>query len=1211
MFKRLLKQTVMTFYRTVRRFFCLGFAVISVNGDFSSPALAQEPSLAIQEIEPTTLFSNAVPLRQIALLKVTNRTRQSVAGLVQVRINGAAEPALTIAAGPGKSEHQILIPDLASPARLQVEIQDPTSQATLAKREEPWQPQRHWRIYLTKSSHEDLGYENYIYVKQSEIADYIDVAKDLNHANGPDDPSAYAYTMESLLFMRNYIQERSLTAWWDLVEKYVKPGQLHLMSEPSGVHTHWMDYEELARMNYGGRRELKDRFGLDAKTYLMVDNPSVSWSAAQAIADSGYSYIARYGQPWRTGENNNYQTTGLPALFYWVGPNGRSKILFSWRSHYRQPIWYGQTNPPYHKFTGNADIQLSRHLKTIENGELLGPYPYDALLDPDYSDHERPAFDADALRQWHKKYRYPEIRITDPTKFFEHIEAHFTNAIPTRTGDLNNFSADYAAIDPESQGWKRKAARLLPLAEGLATVSSQYEAKAGALGKSFDDAYVRLMDYDEHSWPTSPRPNDFHVFNSQWVKHQGGRRALDHAEELLDTSFASLLRQISNPGGNRLVVFNPLAHPRTDLAEVQLSGVEIFELATGAAVPSQVVSSNLTRFRATDIPAFGYKVFGLRTNGTVAPSSRQLNVGAHSLENQLYRIEFDPQTGAITSIRDKELQRELVNPELGYQFNQFVYVHKNERVSREGFEYSPQHGVPQPGHVGPIQASFRTTIDDEKTGAHVTQDVVLYDGLKRIDIINDLQHVRALFSTNWGDRYKDNLYFAFPLKVENFDFHAEYPGGVVRPYRDQLRWGSHDYLYANRWVNTGNAEFSVTMAPWEAGTVNFGEIRYNQFTPNYQPQRPILFSYPYANRMAGLLSLGPTECNATLRYSFTSHRGDWRAGATTQFGWQIASALETRILPAAQTGTLPATKASFVELNAPNVQLVNLKHSEIPGRGWIVRLVETEGKDTPVTVKLPGFAVGGAMLCNLVEDDTEPLRFTKDSVKVLARKFSFTTIRITAREAAPASAVAQVQAQTESDQSTRLKWTPPPGGAFGYNVYRSTDPREPATIHSLIARTTANEFVDEGLALDTPYYYQVAPVSRFNQQGKLSARVIAKTAPGNHAPPAPVQDLGVVRRAPTLLMVYWQKNAEPDVAKYHLYRSQDGNFDLKAKPFATVPATHYFLQTYRDESVVPETAYYYQVFAEDTAGNTQTRSPFTRAVTARELEGAAKKKRNE
>ena len=45
-----------------------------------------------------------------------------------------------------------------------------------------------------------------------------------------------------------------------------------------------------------------------------------------------------------------------------------------------------------------------------------------------------------------------------------------------------------------------------------------------------------------------------------------------------------------------------------------------------------------------------------------------------SLENDYYRVELDPASGAVRSIYDKQLQRELVNTQSPYRFAQYLYV---------------------------------------------------------------------------------------------------------------------------------------------------------------------------------------------------------------------------------------------------------------------------------------------------------------------------------------------------------------------------------------------------------------------------------------------------------------------------------------------------------------------------------------------------------
>jgi hypothetical protein len=328
---------------------------------------------------------------------------------------------------------------------------------------------------------------------------------------------------------------------------------------------------------------------------------------------------------------------------------------------------------------------------------------------------------------------------------------------------------------------------------------------------------------------------------------------------------------------------------------------------------------------------------------------------------------------------------------------------------------------------------------------------------------------------------------------------------VVRPYKDQLRWGSHDYLNVNHWVDVSNHDFGVTMAPWEASAVSFGEIRYSKFSIDYEPANPHLYSFAWSNRMAGLLTLSPNDCNATLRYSFSSHGGDWDHHAVTSFGWEVASPLEASVMEGAQRGTLPSGEASFVRLSAPDVELVTLKNSEQPGRGWILRLVETEGRDTDVSVDLGHFDLASAEECDLVENGRRAIPVERNRLRLHMGKYAYATIRLLGK-AQPPPAVAEVRARASSDSEIALEW-PSVAGAAGYNVYRSEDPKDPPTVYTLVGRAVGNHFADTGLNLDTTYYYHVASVSRDNRQSEPSQRASAHTSAMNRSAPGPVQDL--------------------------------------------------------------------------------------------------------
>jgi len=1144
-------------------------------------------AVRIVSVEPTALFPRATPLRQVAIVTVLNDGAEPIAGKLNSQFGaGNAGPVLDVKLAPGATKVRMLVPDIAAPAELEAVIKDAAG-ASLAQWKGAWQPQRKWKVYVVKSSHEDLGYENYIFKKQHDIAEFIDLAREQSKAG-----SGYHYTMESLLFQRNYIEERGERAWRELVEKEIKTGNMFLTGAPSGVHSHWMDYEELARMTYPGRREAKDRFGLDLKTFMIVDNPSLSWSGMMAVADAGFKYVARWGQGWRTGGNNDNRTTKLPALFWWQAPDRVHKVLFGWRTHYGLSFWYGQTGGGYQNLVEQASESVSAQLKKIEEGGVLGPYPYDAVINPEYVDHDIPRVDARVLGAWKTQYAYPEILVSGPDPFFEYIEKTYGKELPLLSGDLNNFSADYATIDPVLQGLKRDAARLLPAAEGVGALATLLNP-AYFLSPSFvDRTYTRMFDFDEHSWPTQPRPNDVQLFNAAWVKKSEARRALDGAETAFANASQEFAKQFRTGAGESIAVFNPLAQQRTELVRAKGSFPSLTDITTGVKVPCQKTKDGEVVFVANDVPAFGFKIY--RVEKDEAQATTFFEIGKDSIANEYYKVQFDA-SGAVRSIVDKASNKELIDQAAPYKANQMVYVHKNERESKEGFEHSPKQARKMEGSKGAVQAEFSVWIDDDKTQAAIRQTVILYNGIKRIDFVNQLDHARVLYSKNYEDRYKENIFYAFPFAVPEGQPRVEYPGGVVRPYADQLRWGSHDFLYANRWVDVSNKDGGVTLVPWNAGTFEFGEIRYNQFSINYKPSKPWLFSHAWSNRMAELLTLNGDDCNTVLGYSLLSHVGDWDSGETTRFAWSTSTPMLVIPLPANSRGGLNGSARSFLSASAPNVQLTVLKNSEQPGRGWVARFVETQGSATEFTVNASTLKIDGAQETDLVENDKKPLTVEAGKIKVSIAPFGHATIRM--QQGTAPGAVAGFSAKSSSDSAVTLNWTQTPG-AVAYNIFRSEDPDAPASAYTLSARAVGKTYIDRGLHIKGRYYYRIAAVSPGNVQGEVSARIDATPDGPNQTAPSQVAELGVVRRAKDALIVYWRSNSDPDVARYRVYRGDSADFKTEgAAPLAIVEPEKYFLQIYADRSVAPGKTYYYKVLAEDWSSNRQADSPVASAAT--------------
>src|SRR4051812_37260642 len=77
----------------------------------------------ILEVQPTALFRNTVPLRQVAWIHIENTSPSAIVADVQITVDGTADPEaqrLTIA--PGVSQSEISMSDVTSETRVGITL---------------------------------------------------------------------------------------------------------------------------------------------------------------------------------------------------------------------------------------------------------------------------------------------------------------------------------------------------------------------------------------------------------------------------------------------------------------------------------------------------------------------------------------------------------------------------------------------------------------------------------------------------------------------------------------------------------------------------------------------------------------------------------------------------------------------------------------------------------------------------------------------------------------------------------------------------------------------------------------------------------------------------------------------------------------------------------------------------------------------------------
>ena len=268
------------------------------------------------------------------------------------------------------------------------------------------------------------------------------------------------------------------------------------------------------------------------------------------------------------------------------------------------------------------------------------------------------------------------------TMFFAEIARQADPAkIKTFAKDSNNQWADQDATDAWLLALARRQGEAIPTAEKFSTIAATM-AGGGYPWTDIYQAYHRLLQYHEHTDAI-----DFIDCNPERMRQyetelEENREMVIESKAFSDRACAGALERlaglITTRSERSIIVFNPLARTRTDL--VRLAAGEIgpsFRLrdaVTGKDVPCQVLADGTVVFVAADVPSLGYKTFSLAPQPAARRSqSQSLPTSATGLENRFYRIAFDPVTGAITSLRDKQLEIELVDQTAPYRFNEYLY----------------------------------------------------------------------------------------------------------------------------------------------------------------------------------------------------------------------------------------------------------------------------------------------------------------------------------------------------------------------------------------------------------------------------------------------------------------------------------------------------------------------------------------------------------
>ncbi len=510
-------------------------------------------------------------------------------------------------------------------------------------------PHTHWEgaVFKTRAEYLEMGLPN--------ILKALQLLK-----TQPD----YRFVLDQACYVRPFLERYPEEA--SSFQQFVGEGRLEIVGGlnvmtdaniPSG--------ESFIRQVLYGKGYFRGELGVDVTSGWLLDTFGQNAQMPQLLRLSGFT------NHWFWRGAPNYD---VPAEFLWEGIDG-TRIPAYWLPYgYGNAYHSPQNLPEFREFF----TDLYQKLEPFAGSSSLV-----ALSGVDVGEPEGHL--VEMAEQFNRDPDEFRLRIAVPGEYVQSIESAGSER-PVLKGEWNPiFQGGYSSRIRLKQ-YCRENERLLLTAEKLAAllVWLQSSADLEAGRQNLWTAWEPVLFNQAHDLMSGVMTD--HVYDDTLSSYA-------FAQKIAGSELASALEQLSgmidtaagsgSETAGSLVIFNPTSTTRSDMISVeigfgdpQMTGVRI-TTPTGQTVPLQPIDigydsrGEMLRakiaFLASEIPAMGYGVYHISYTQEPNPYSveEQVSTSDSWLENEFYRLEIDPSSGAITRLYDKENDWEVISDNPG------------------------------------------------------------------------------------------------------------------------------------------------------------------------------------------------------------------------------------------------------------------------------------------------------------------------------------------------------------------------------------------------------------------------------------------------------------------------------------------------------------------------------------------------------------------
>lgn len=706
------------------------------------------------------------------------------------------------------------------------------------------------KILLIHHTHTDIGYTHSQPVIWRLHRQIIDDAIDLCEETQGDSMGSVRWTCEVTATLIDWMKHAS-SKQQDRFRALVNSGHMGAGAFFCNM-TPMFGVAEMSR-SMGFVQRLRDEFSLPFRMAINHDVNGLPWATVGQLLDAGVDSLMM-------GLNPHFGGFPLhrPLVFDWEGPDGRTLRTFNAEHYSSFQRWLRPQE-------GSLEVMkkgLNRYLNSLS--ERLPNYPHDFILLSathfDFVDNNPPDPNvARMVKRWNEEECGPPIEFVTSDQLSEFIHALPEDQVVRERGDWPdfwNFGCASSARETRIHRHTKARLRTLDLIDGPLDEDQ----------KDHDEAWWNALLFDEHTWGSwattwNHQADDVpagqcHKFNyayearslSAWVL----RRALDrHVGNL----------EVDGEAGTELsgiAVINPAPLERC----VMLTVPSRLALDKWQHYPSRIHNLDVRAACLTDVEECEVGPFHVPAFDSVVVPKDQLKLSAvpptacavneRVIESKFYRLEFEPNSGRIKSLIDRELGFELVDPQSDWDFLGFVResvdlekhstgrpkYHGRDALFDTDFEklseqmltgWKPDWPARREKPTGP----FDTGVQLHPLGSRLVVECKSAPGATdlRWQITLPADRKAIVFEAAFQKTQTmapEGIYFTIPLAIDSWRAWYDSSGVSVELDDDQLRGSVRDFQTVSSFASVGNKKCHLVLACPDAPMVQFGGFHFGK-----------------------------------------------------------------------------------------------------------------------------------------------------------------------------------------------------------------------------------------------------------------------------------------------------------------------------------------------------------------------------------------------